>query len=187
MRPLTSYKIRFTKVTRLAAMLLTSWSLCSPLCAMASVPTAGPGVPVRDQTDGPIIFSLGIAIGQTLRLTVAYPSDNKVQDERVPPVRVEAILYNSLGQVIHTSDERAINHQGFVSFNFRRADLALPGEIGTGRLQVLAEIRYRFFTIVDGTHAAVQPVLTAEVIDDETGKTVSSVVFFKPCTSGTHY
>ena len=54
-------------------------------------------------------------------------------------------ILNADGGVIARSDEITLDPGEFHSFDFKRADLPLVGEPGTGRLQVRSEFRRRFF------------------------------------------
>jgi hypothetical protein len=131
-----------------------------------------------------VLFSsipVGLAPGQTLRINVS--NANKQRPCCTNNLKQIGIaIHNYNGDVIARSDEIAIQPGQFHSFDFNRDDLPLIGEAGTGRIQVRAEIRYRFFSIVDRTQLTPDDFPnTLEVIDKSTGQTVdgtSNTVFF---------
>lgn len=87
--------------------------------------------------------------GRTLRITVVNPSRFRSQDGRKYKMLVAPLILDLDGRPIAHMTETEIPEGGSRSFNFDRNDISLAGDPGTGRLQVNAQIRYRFFTIVD--------------------------------------
>jgi hypothetical protein len=78
------------------------------------------------------------------------------------------VVYDGTGDIIFRSSELAVPAGQFRSFDFNPSLLSLPGEPGTGRLQVRAVLEVRF----DGTHQfPFRLDMSAEVIDNGTGKT----------------
>lgn len=79
-----------------------------------------------------VIFpSVGIAPGQSLRLTLFNPNGE--------PVRAQARLHHSGGILVALGDG-SVRSGAFHSFDFKRNDIPLPGELGTGRLQLRASL-----------------------------------------------
>jgi hypothetical protein len=110
---------------------------------------------------------VGVVPGQTLRLTVfntgAPRTDRHDRDDRM---RTVVVILDGGGEVVARSGEVAVGPGAFHAFDFRRADIALAGEPGTGRAQVRVQVRHRFFAVVDRTQ--VQTAL--ELVDDATGR-----------------
>jgi hypothetical protein len=91
--------------------------------------------PVRAQgmTEYIVIFpSVGLAPDQGLRLSLFNPEG--------APVRAQARIHHSGGILVGLSDG-SVRAGAFHSFVFKRSDMALPGESGTGRLQLSASLR----------------------------------------------
>ena len=174
---------RHTRNGRLAAFALIAVCL-APLPARnahAAAPNTGLSPEVNDEVV--ILFSsipVGLVRGQTLRINVA--NVNKQRPCCVNNLKQLGIaLHNFNGDVIAQRAEIAIEPDQFHSFDFNRDELPLIGEEGTGRLQVRAVIRYRFFSIVDRTQLTPDDFPNSiEVIDNSTGQTVdgtSNTVF----------
>jgi hypothetical protein len=90
-----------------------------------------------------------------------------------------ATIFTADGAVIASSDEITLDPGEPHSFLFNRDDLPLVGEGGTGRLQVRAQVRRRFFHgIVDrfsqGKLREFRSV--AELVDNGTGRTTAVLV-----------
>ena len=77
--------------------------------------------------------TFGLAYGQTLRFSALSPNEAGQSGE---PIRVRIRLADSHGTVIGQSAQVTIPAGEFHAFDFKRDDLHLPGEPGTGRLQV---------------------------------------------------
>jgi hypothetical protein len=91
--------------------------------------------PVRAQgmTEYIVIFpSVGLAPDQSLRLTLFHRDG--------APVRAHARIHHSGGILVGLGDG-SVRAGAFHSFVFKRSDIALPGESGTGRLQLSASLR----------------------------------------------
>jgi len=76
--------------------------------------------------------SVGLAPGQTLRLTLFNPAGE--------PVRVQAQLHHPGGIVVGLADGsvKSVSPGGFESFNFNRSEIPFSGEDRTGRIQLRA-------------------------------------------------
>jgi len=119
------YIVRNILIAKLAALAL------SALCFLQA--------PVRAQemTGYTLMFpSVGLASGQSLRLTLFNPNGT--------PVRIQAQIYYDngfQGGVYVASGFITINRDAFQSFDFRRSDIPLVGETGTGRIQLRSSIK----------------------------------------------
>jgi hypothetical protein len=116
--------------------------------------------------------------GQTLRLTVAQASTDTGRQPLSPDVRVEVQLLDAQGRVIAQSAQAQILRNGFRSFEFNRAALNLPGEPGTGRLQVRARLVMNVAEpcqFTDDPKATGLLVPSLELIDNNTGRTTAHV------------
>lgn len=77
-----------------------------------------------------VIFpSVGLAPGENLRLTLFKPDG--------VPVRAQAQIHHTGGILVGMGDG-SVRGGAFHSFDFKRSDIPLPGEEGTGRLQLRA-------------------------------------------------
>ena len=133
-------------------------------------------LPADDHRDGPR-FSLppfGFVRGQTLRLTVAHVIGQAGQNQPPPDVNVGVWLLDSSGRVIAKSAQVQIPLEEFRYFDFKRETLNLPGEPGTGRLQVRALL---MMNVAEPYHFTADPkassmlVPTLEIVDNNTGMT----------------
>lgn len=159
--------IRRSLIAKLAACGLLALSLVQSN-ARASQPS------IMSATEGrPTVYTvtfqgtLGLARGQTLRITGSNGNEPGSRGGR-EPMRALATLYDAHGNPIAESAEAEIPAGEFRSIDFDRDDLDLAGEPGAGRIQVRAQIRYRFLSIVDRTQLS-PPSL--ELIENTTGRT----------------
>jgi hypothetical protein len=107
---------------------------------------------------------------------VAHVETNSEQDQPPPDVRVGVWIFDARGRVIAQSVQAQIPRNEFRNFDFSRSALALPGEPGTGRLQVRARLVMQVaepYHFTDDPKAIGSLVPSLEVIDDSTGKTVA--------------
>jgi len=120
------YIARHILTAKLAALAL------SALCFLQA--------PVRAQemTGYTVIFpSVGLAPGQILRLTLFNPNGT--------PVRAQAYAHSGGANILlGDGSVRFITEGGFQSFDFRRSDILLAGEVGTGRIQLRGSVRLTF-------------------------------------------
>lgn len=116
---------------------------------------------------------LGIVPGQTLRISALNPLAPAPAgaDGRRYKVLFAVFIIDADGRVIAGSDVITLDPGDSHSLDFNRADLPLAGEPGTGRLQVRAQIRLRFFSLVDRTRLA---PASLEIVD-ASGKTTVKV------------
>ena len=84
---------------------------------------------------------VALAPGDTLRFTAFNPAPAGEVGE---PISMQMKLYNEQGRVIATSAEVVIPRGEFRTTFFRRDELHLAGEPGTGILQVRTEPLWRF-------------------------------------------
>jgi hypothetical protein len=128
-----------------------------------------------DDPDRSIIVAhsapVGLARGQSLRITGLNPHEPGLPgpDGRKYKMLVAVLILD--GSVAAQSDEFVIEPGEFHSFDFDREDLHVAGEPDTGRVQVCARIRYRFFSLVDRTHL---PPASLELVDLSTGRTTAA-------------
>ncbi len=120
----------------------------------------------------------GFVFGQTLRVTLAHVSGPAGQDQPPPNVQAGVWLLDSSGRVIAQSAQVQIPLNEFHSFDFNRAALPLPGEPGTGRLQVRARLVITVappYRITDDPRGTGLLVPSLELIDNNTGATKSAI------------
>jgi hypothetical protein len=136
--------------------------------AISSLPGSGGGNDVLVGGDARDIL-MGIVPGQTLRATLLNPRSSGADD-----MHSRVKLFDANGSVIAQSAELVIPPGEFRSFDFNRDALSLPGERGTGRLQVRARLEV---STVDPSSLTTDPgasrLLAAsfELIDNSTGHT----------------
>ncbi len=113
----------------------------------------------------------GLARGQSLRVTGVNPAEPgaPAPDGRKYKMLVAVLIAD--GTVVAQSEELTVERGEFRSFDFDRDDLQLTGEPGTGRIQLYARVRYRFFALVDRTQL---PTASLEIIDKSSGKTTAA-------------
>jgi hypothetical protein len=152
------------------------------LCLLQT-PARGQGNNVYTVT---FVGNLGLAPGQTLRVTQANLIE--LEGRKQDPVEVlgRVLLYDAQGRVIEQSAEVKIPLKEFRSFDFPRAALLLPGEQPTGRLQMRVRVEVRwtgpFPFIRDGRATGLLPA-SLEIIDNSTGMTTVSNLQIADLTS----
>jgi len=116
----------------------------------------------QEMTGYAIIFpSVGLAPGQILRVTLFSPNGT--------PVRAQAYAHSGGANILlGDGSVRFLTEGAFQSFDFRRSDILLAGEEGTGRIQLRGSIRLTF-------SEAINPVVASmEIIEvrDGTSNTI---------------
>jgi hypothetical protein len=144
--------IHHVSIIRLAALALLALCLIQP--------------PVRAQEEVSFVFhtiSWGMVSGQTVGFNVF--NTNEPSEQERGTVFVQVTLLDARGAAIANSDEIAILPAAFRSVYFNREDLPVAGV----RAQTRAQVRYRFFSIVDRSKLIGFPT-SIELIDDATGR-----------------
>lgn len=114
-------------------------------------------------------YLIGIVLGQTLSITLFKPND----PDSTEPTNVVAKLYDAGGRVIAQSGEVVIPAGQFRSIAFNRSSLNLPGEPGTGRLQVRMVVEGTFNLTFTGQTTSVPLSASWELVNNATGRTTS--------------
>jgi prepilin-type processing-associated H-X9-DG protein len=113
---------------------------------------------------------IGIAPGQTLRVTLSNPlssAERRDTDAHTGAISGHVRLLDASGAVIAESEKVDLAPDTFRSFDFPREALAFPGEPGTDRLQL------RIQPSLESTSPRPRRALASiEVIDGSTGATV---------------
>jgi hypothetical protein len=116
---------------------------------------------------------VGLAYGQSLIISVVNPlapaPPNK--DGRKYEMLFAVTVFNSEGGEIARSDEVTLKPAEFHAFKFNRDDLTAAGEDATGRLQVHAKVRYRFFSGIASRVPQGEFPAALELVDNNTGQT----------------
>jgi hypothetical protein len=118
--------------------------------------------------------SVGLAPGQSLRLTLFNPNGT--------PVRIQGQIYYQhgfQGGIYVASGFVTNNRDEFKSFDFRRSDIPLVGEAGTGRVQLHPSVRLSFSEAINSVVASMEiievkdgtsnTVFVAEIIPSQGG------------------
>lgn len=114
--------------------------------------------------------------GQTLRVTFANLSAANSRETLLEPLSVLVELCDADGEVIAERESAAVRPGQFLSFDFNRDMIEQQGESGTGRLQMLVKVSFRFRVSNELQGSINQEVLegcpvSVELIDDTTGRT----------------
>ena len=165
-----------SSIIRLSALALLGLCFMQPTVHVAQTTRAAPASSSAGGQDSiwidigsPI---LGIAPGQTLRISALNPLAPPGGDGRKYKMLFAVTILDLDGRVVALSDEITLDPGEFHSFDFKRADLPLGGEPVTGRLQVLSLIRARFFPGIAARIPQGKLPVAVELIDDSNGKTV---------------
>jgi len=113
---------------------------------------------------------VALAPGDTLRFTAFNPAPAGEVGE---PISMQMRLYNEQGRVIANSTEVAIPPGEFRTISFKRNELPLAGEPGTGILQVRMAPLWRFTSSIP-----VKVTTSLEVMSAPGGATSGSFKFF---------
>ncbi len=112
---------------------------------------------------------LGFTSGQRLRYTLFYPKEEGSQ-----PVRVQAYIYDSYGNLLTQTDPVEMRPDQSHTFDLNRDDLRVPGEEQTGRLQVRSGIQV---ILMDGSVRPVKLSVSMEVVNNRTGSSSSGTYY----------
>jgi uncharacterized protein YcfL len=174
---------RINQLVALALLALCLFQLPTQTAEATSTNTiaaqAPPPVNIVDAVA--FITPVGIARGQTLRTTVANLV--KLEGREQDPVEVSArvLLYDAQGVVIAQTEARTVPIDWMQTFDFNREAIPLPGEPGTGRLQVRAVLKVRCTNVTRreaktiAEKAAQLLPASLELFDNTTGQTQSGV------------
>ncbi len=122
---------------------------------------------------------MGIVPGRTLRVTLFnLPSfGSETESEAQHNVRGHVKVFDGTGNLIAQSPEQVIPSGEFRSFNFNHNEILLPGEPDTNRAQVRIKPFFTFeskrLSPLQGDDLLLSDVISFEVIDNSTGKTVT--------------
>lgn len=115
------------------------------------------------------VAPIGFISGEKLRYSFFNSNEEGSQ-----PVRVQAYIYDSYGNLLTRSDPVELRPGQFHTFDFNRDDLRVAGEEGTGRLQVRAGIQV---ALMDGSVRPVKLSVSMERVDNRTGGTSTGTYF----------
>ena len=113
----------------------------------------------RSKLNAPI----GFYPGQKFRYSFFYPKEEGDQ-----PVSVTTYVYDSYGNLLRQTDPVVLQPGDLHVLDIDRDDLRVPGEEGTGRLQVRAGIQV---AAMDGSVRPVKLSVSMEVVNNRTGST----------------
>ena len=120
---------------------------------------------------------VGIVPGQTLRATLFNLSSTGAETQH-KPVNGHIKIFDGSGNLLAQSPELVIPPGEFRSFDLNRAALNLPGEPGTGRVQVRArlvlDVAAPYHFTADGKVSSLL-VPSLELIDNSTGRTAAKI------------
>jgi hypothetical protein len=119
--------------------------------------------------------------GQSLRVNLANLIEVRGREQNPVDVFARVRLYDAQGRVIVQTAELQIPLKEFRSFNFNRDALSVPGEPGTGRLQIRVGLEERTSEpdpfIRDAKASGLLPA-SLEIIDNSTGMTTAALSGF---------
>lgn len=115
--------------------------------------------------------AFGFVPGQTVRFSAANLS---TEEEGSQPVRVQASVYDSFGNLLSQTDPVQLRAGHLQAFDVKRDDLSAVGEPNTARLQMRAVLRVVFS---DGSERYLpeQFSVSMEIMDSRTGGTVVNI------------
>ena len=121
----------------------------------------------------------GLTRGQTLRYIWANLGDSDPLKREFEPLRIRVRLFAADGSVIAQEEAAAVGAGRFQTFDFDRDRIDLPGDAGTGRLQVRLEAVV-FGRLTNPDLTLDREILesfdaAAEVVDTLTGRTTVSL------------
>ena len=154
---------RGTRINRMATIVL--------LTVLSFQLTTGAQPLAQDTTTKTGATALvALAPGDTLRFTAFNPAPAGEVGE---PISMQMRLYNEKGRVIANSTEVAIPPGEFRTISFKRDELPLAGEPGTGILQVRTAPLWHFTSSIP-----VKVTTSLEVMPAPGGTTSGSFKFF---------
>lgn len=112
---------------------------------------------------------IGFNPGERLRYSVFYPSEAGDQ-----PVSASTYVYDSTGRLLSQTDPVVLRPGDSHVFDINRDDLRVPGEVGTGRLQVRTGIQT---VLLDGSVRPVKLSVSVEVVNS-TGASSSGGTYY---------
>jgi hypothetical protein len=112
---------------------------------------------------------IGLIHGQSLRYSFFNPNEEGSQ-----PVRVQAYIYDSYGNLMTQTDPVELRPGQFQTVDVNRDDLRVAGEKDTGRLQVRAGIQVM---LMDGSVRSVNLPISIEIVNNRTGSTNTGTYF----------
>jgi hypothetical protein len=157
------YTTRRILIVKLAALTLGT------LCAFQTQAHA------QEMTRQIVMFpSVGLAPGQTLRLTLFNPNGE--------PVRAQAQIHHTGGILVGLGDGsvRSVEPGGFQSFNFNRSEIPLSGEDRTGRIQLRASFTIEMAQPGKGIDGLAVSMETIEISDGSSNTILFAERFGKP-------
>src|SRR6185295_10945468 len=137
------------------------------------------------------IWGIGLARGQTLLYTWANLNDPDPQKREFEPLRIQVKLLTADRSVIEQAEAAAVGVGQFQSFNFSRDQINLPGEPGTGFVEVRVEVtltgrvKYTNLVLKSGIVETFDDNL--EVVENQTGHTTISTKSFQIISAGNDY
>ena len=155
------------RIIRLAVVSLAVF--CLAYTGVRAINFKSPNLNLAQSTsrDGVVILFQsipGIAREQTLRLKFLTLRPNREFDAE--PTLVQVRLLDAAGNAVSETRQITLPPEGFGLIDFKRSDVALPGDSLTGRVETIAEFRT---TPLWGVRARGR--FNYEVFDDLTGKT----------------
>jgi len=159
--------MRRARIIRLAVVSLAVF--CLAYTGVRAINFKSPNLNPAQSTsrDGVVILFQsipGIAREQTLRLKFLTLRPNREFDGE--PTLVQVRLLDAAGNAVSETRQITLPPEGFGLIDFKRSDVALPGDSLTGRVETIAEFRT---TPLWGVRARGR--FNYEVFDDLTGKT----------------
>jgi hypothetical protein len=159
--------IRRARIIRLAVVSLAVF--CLAYTGVRAINFKSPNLNPAQSTsrDGVVILFQsipGLAREQTLRLKFLALRPNREFDAE--PTLVQVRLLDAAGNAVSETRQITLPPDGFGLIDFKRSDVALPGDSLTGRVETIAEFRT---TPLWGVRARGR--FNYEVFDDLTGKT----------------
>ena len=113
----------------------------------------------------------GFIPGQSLSFSVA---NTRTQEEGGGPVRVQAYIYDSYGNLLSQTDPVEVPPRQVRTIRFNRDDLRVAGELGTGRVQVQTD--FQFQADANQSFSPEDLSFTMELVNNSTGATAGTAI-----------